>query len=143
MKPSQQRLLTIGLIFLGVVFVGFFGLRFFHAFREFRGHHPHFPPPGSKPAETDVSLIRDWMTIGYISEAYRLPPKLLYETLNIPPKGNEHKSLKELNDAYYPQTSGIVLEKVKAVVLANEPMPTALPPSTAVPPATVIPTNKP
>ena len=137
MTPTNQRALTIGLITLGLVIVGFFGIRAVHAFRDFNGHRPHhFPPLGSQPAQTDVSLIRDWMTIGYVSEAYRLPPNLLYEALNIPPQGNGHKSLKQLNDAYYPKTSGIVLEKVKAVVLANEPAPT-------VPPVTATPTTKP
>ena len=126
MTPAKQRALTIGLITLGMVIVGFFGIRAVHAFRDFTGHRPHhFPPPGSQPTQTDVSLIRDWMTIGYISEAYRLPPNLLYEALNIPPQGNGHKSLKQLNDKYYPQQSGIVLEKVKAIILANQPTPTA------------------
>jgi hypothetical protein len=134
MTPTKQRLLFSGLIVIGLAFVVFFGIRFYHAFREFNGHRPHrFPPPGSQPAITDVNLIRDWMTIGYISEAYRLPANLLYEALNIPPKGNEHKSLKQLNDKYYSQTSGFVLEKVKAVVLANEPTPAAPPPATATP----------
>ena len=140
MTPAKQRALTIGLIILGVVIVGFFGIRAFHAFRAFNGHRPHhFPPPGSPPAQTDVSLIRDWMTIGYISEAYRLPPDLLYKALNVPPPGNGHKSLKQLNDKYYPKQSGFVLEKVKAVVLTNEPTPTP----TALPPVTATPTIKP
>jgi hypothetical protein len=144
MTPAKQRALTIGLITLGIVIVGFFGIRALHAFREFTGHRPHhFPPPGSQPAQTDVSLIRDWMTIGYISEAYRLPRNLLYEAVNIPPKGNEHKSLKQLNDEYFPQTAGVVLAKVKAAVLANEPAPTASSPNTAMSPATPMPTIKP
>ena len=130
MKPSQQRLLSIGLIILGVVFVGFFGLRFFHAFREFRGHRPHLPPPGSRPAETDVTLIRDWMTIGFLSETYRTPPDLLYRAVGIPPNGNEHKSLKKLNDEYFSDKPGYVLETVKAAIQANQ---TAVPPNTATP----------
>ena len=134
MTPSKQRALIIGLITIGVIFVGFFGLRFLHAFRDFHGHRPPpFPPFGAKPAETDVELIRDWMTIPYISVTYRLPPNLLYETLDIRPKGNEEKSLKQLNDEYFPQAPGIVLEKVKAAVLAHQPPPTAVPPATAIP----------
>jgi hypothetical protein len=146
MTPTKQRLLVIGLIVVGLAFVAFFGIRFFHAFREFNGHRPHhFPPPGSQPIETDVSLIRDWMTIGYLSEAYRLPRNLLYEAVNIPPNGNEHKSLKQLNDKYYPQEPSVVLEKVKAAILANEPPATAVPATTnlAIPSATLVPTTKP
>jgi hypothetical protein len=137
---SRQRALVLGLILIGILFVGFFGLRFFHAFREFRRHRtPPFPHPGNAPAETDVELIRDWMTIPYISVTYRLPPNLLYKTLNLPPKGNDEKSLKQLNDEYYPQTPGIVVETVKATIRANQPPPTAPIPETAAPPQTIIP----
>jgi hypothetical protein len=140
MTPTRQRLLFIGLIIIGLAFVVFFGVRLVHAFKEFNGHRPrHFPPPHSQPAETDVTLIRDWMTIGYLSEAYQLPPNLLYEALNIPPNGNEHKSLKQLNDKYYPQQSGVVLEKVKAAILANQPPPAPIAPDAPTPPATAIP----
>jgi hypothetical protein len=135
--PARQRTLILGLIIVGILFVGFFGLRFFHAFREFRGHRPpHFPPAGAAPAERDVDLIRDWMTIPYISITYQLPPNLLYRKLDLPPKGNEGKSLKQLNDEYYPQAPGIVMEMVKATIRATQPPPTALIPDTEVPPQT-------
>ena len=140
MTPSRQRLLVIALIMIGLAFVVFFGVRFVYAFREFNGHRPrHFSLPQSEPAETDVTLIRDWMTIGYLSHAYQLPPNLLYEALNIPPNGNEHKSLKQLNKKYYPEAPGIVVEKVKAAILADQPPQSPLAPDTAVPPATAVP----
>jgi hypothetical protein len=138
MIPSRQRTLVLGLILIGVIFVGFFGLRFFRAFREFRGHRPPpFPPADSQPVETDVELIRDWMTIGFISHTYRTPPNLLYKALDIPPRGNEDKSLQQLNDEYFPNQPGYVLETVKGTILASQPIPTALPP--AIPPSTSIP----
>lgn len=138
MTTTKQRALIVGLITLGVFIVGFFGLRFFHAFRDFRGHHPpRFPRPGDEPAQTDVELIRDWMTIPYISMTYQVPPPLLFEALNIPPKGNDHKSLKQLNDEYYSSQPDYVLKLIKETVLAHEP-PTAVPPPTAVSPATAI-----
>ena len=132
MTPKQQRMLTIGLIVIGILAVGFFGLRTFHAFREFRGHRP---PPLLAPAdiqqvETDVDLIRDWMTIPYIAMTYHLHPRLLFDAAGINPKGNEEKSLAQLNEEYYPQDNGIVIEKIKAAVSANQPpsSPTASPP---------------
>jgi len=79
-----------------------------------------------------VDLIRDWMTLPYVSITYQLPRNLLYETLQIPPNGNERKSIRELNDEYYPEAPGTVLELVKAAVRAHQP-PTAAPPDTAVP----------
>jgi len=123
MTPARQRALITGLIVVGVLIVGFFGLRTFHAFREFRGHRPPppFAPAEAQQVETDVELIRDWMTIPFISKMYHVPPPILFETLNIHPNGNQDKSLNDLNQEYYPEENGIVLEKVKAAVLANQP----------------------
>jgi hypothetical protein len=140
MTSSRQRTLVFGLILLSIVFVGFFGLRFFRAFREFRGHRPPPIPPGdSQSVETDVELIRDWMTIGFISHTYHTPPNLLYKALEISPRGNEEKSLQQLNDQYFPNQPGYVLTTVKETIRANQPIPTALPPDTAVPAATAKP----
>ena len=123
MTSSRQRALIISLIVIGMVIVGFFGLRTLHAFREFRGHRP--PPPSAPDAaqsETDVELIRDWMTIPYIARTYRVPAKKLYDTLEIPRKGNDEKSLAQLNAQYFPQAPGIVMEMIKAAVQANLPV---------------------
>lgn len=132
MTASRQRALIISLIIIGMVIVGFFGLRTLHAFREFRGHRP--PPPFAPDAaqiETDVELIRDWMTISYISRTYHVPSKILFDALGIHSRGNEEKSLAQLNEKYSPKTPGIIVEVVKATILANQP---PLPPVTAIPP---------
>jgi hypothetical protein len=129
----RQRALVISLILIGLVVVGFFGWRTARAIRQFRGHPP--PPPfAAETLETDVSLIRDWMTIPFISRMYGVPARLLFKALDIPEHRNKEKSLKQLNEEYYPQADGIVLEKVKAAVLANQPkqLPT-LPATTAAP----------
>jgi hypothetical protein len=135
---TRQRNFVVGLIVIGLMIIGFFGLRTVRAFRQFHGHRPPPPFTGEK-AETNVDLIRDWMTLPYISIAYQLPPDLLYETLKIPPKGNERKSLKELNDEFYPEDPGFVLELVKATIRAHQPATTAVPPDTVVPPDTAVP----
>jgi hypothetical protein len=123
MTPSRLRTLIFVLIFIGGLIVGFFGLRTLHAFREFGGHRP--PPPASvaeaEGIETDVELIREWMTIPFISKMYHVPPNVLFDALGIPANKNREKSLKRLNNEYFPQADGIVLEKVKAAVLANQP----------------------
>lgn len=139
MTPAKQRALVTGLIVLGVLIVGFFGLRTLRAFREFRGHRPPpFAPEGDQQAQTDVELIRDWMTIGFVSHSYRTSPKLLYEALGISPKGNEEKSLKQLNEEYFPDKPGYVLETVKATIQASLP-PTDISSATSIPPATATP----
>jgi hypothetical protein len=115
-KSSQQRGLMIGLIILGVLFTGFFGMRAFRAFRKFDGHRP--PPRGE--VETDVELIRDWMTIPFISRTYQVPPEIIFEALNIPPQKDRDKNLKVLNEEYYPDQDGFVLSVIKATILADQ-----------------------
>jgi hypothetical protein len=139
MSPARQRALVTALIGLGLIIVGFFGIRTVSAFKEFRGHRP--PPPFEMTGqpETDVELIRDWMTIGFIAHTYNVHPRLLYKALDIRPNGNEEKSLKQLNDEYFPDQPSHVLQVVKATIQANLPPPTAIPPATAIPAATVVP----
>ena len=138
MTPFRQRILVTTLIIFGVLTIGFFGLRTFHAFRQFRGHRP--PPPfETKQAETDVELIRDWMTIGFLAHMYHTHPKMLYEALGIPPNGNEDKSLKRLNDEFFPDQPGYVLTTVKAAIQASLPPPTEIPRAAPTAPATEIP----
>ena len=122
MTPPRVRTLIFVLIFIGGLIVGFFGLRTLHAFREFGGHRPP-PPPSAAEAEgieTDVELIREWMTIPFISKMYHVPPNVLFDALGIPANKNQEKSLKRLNREYFPQADGIVVEKIKAAVLANQ-----------------------
>lgn len=131
MPPKVQRALVLGLIFAGVLLAGFFGLRAVFAFREFRRHGPPPLPPlqamqeGSP--ESDVELIRDWMTIPYISQTYQVHPRVIFEAVGISPRGNEEKSLAQLNEEYFPQSPGLVVELVKAVIRAHLSAPTAVP----------------
>ena len=137
----KQRNFVIGLIIIGLMIVGFFGLRTARAFRQFHGHRP--PPPfATEHIETDVNLIRDWMTIPFISRMYHVPPPLLFDALKIPEQGNKEKSLKQLNEEYYPQDDGVVLESIKATVSANQPQQIQTSPDTPiVPPTAAIPNS--
>ena len=137
MNPRQRNFVVGLMIIIGLVIIIFFGLRTARAFRQFHGHRP--PPPfASQTVETDVSLIRDWMTIPFIANMYHVRPHALFEALDIPEQGNREKSLKQLNEKYFPEGQGIVLEKVKVTVLAEiakrppEPLPEL--PNTPAPP---------
>ena len=127
MTPTRQRALIIGLIIFGTVIVGFFGIRAFHAFRHIRdgGFGPGRPPP--PPSETDVELIRDWMTIPYIARTYGASDRMLFKELKIPDEGNREKSLKELNDEYFPDQDGYLLDKVKKAITDHRPPPPPTP----------------
>ena len=131
-SPGQRRL-VIGFIAIGILFTAFFGMRAFHAFRKFNGHRP--PPPGK--VETDVELIRDWMTVPFISRTYQVPPEVIFEALKISPQKDHDKSLKVLNEEYYPDQDGYVLNLVKDTILAHQPPPAPASAPTAVSPLTV------
>lgn len=139
MPPKAQRALVLGLILAGILLAGFFGLRAVFAFREFRRHGPPpFPPVQSMQdgsPETDVELIRDWMTIPYISKTYQVHPKIIFDALGISPRGNEGKSLVQLNEEYFPQAPGLVVELVKAAIQAHQAAPTTDSPTKPAPPS--------
>ena len=130
MPPKVQRALVLGLIFAGVLLAGFFGLRAVFAFREFRRQGPPPLPPlealSQQDAETDAELIRDWMTVPYISQTYQVHPRIIFEAVGVPPRGNEEKSLAQLNEEFFPQSPDLVIELVKAVIRAHLPPPTPI-----------------
>lgn len=115
---------------LGITLVIFFGLRVSRAFI-------HMRQMDFRPERTDAQDIRGWMTLSYISKAYHLPPRYLYDTLNIEAEGNERLSLAELNRRYYPDRDGYVLEQVRQAVaeyLENAPKKPSQPPNAPSPP---------
>ena len=124
MATKTQRTLVLLLVAAGVLIVGLFGLRTFRIWRELREHGA---PPGFpemyESKESDVELIRDWMTIPFIAKLYRVPPPMLYKALGISPRGNQDKSLTQINEEYFPGAPGIVETKIKAAVLENLPPP--------------------
>ena len=112
----RQRALVLGLIIIGILFTAFFGMRAVHAFRKFNGHRPS--PTGK--VETDVELIRDWMTIPFISKMYQVPPEVIFDALKISQQKSHNKSLKILNKEYYPNQDGFVLSVIKETILADQ-----------------------
>jgi hypothetical protein len=121
MSPTRQRLVIAGLIVLGVLFVGFFGVRAARAIRHIHdgGFIPGHRPPA--PSETNVELIRDWMTIPYIADTYGVPSQMIFKELKIPDANNRDKSLKELNEEFFPKQDGYVLNAVKKAVSDHRP----------------------
>lgn len=132
-KTSKQRIPFIALSILGALLILFFGLRALRAFRKFDGHRPH--PPFAGELQTDVEAIENWMTVPFISHNYGVPPDVLFDALQIDPEKNHKKSIKQLNDEFYPDEDGFVLATVKAAILAHQPpsMP-ASPPTPVTPP---------
>jgi hypothetical protein len=120
----KQKILNFILIVIGVLAVIFFGMRAMRSFMRMRGQGPFGKPPPA--SQTDVSLIRDWMTVPYVARTYNVPPDALFKSLEIADWENRKKSLKELNDEYYPDQNGAVLAHIQAAIQAfqkQEPPP--------------------
>ena len=133
MTAKRLRLLVLGLIAIGLITVTLFGTRALEAFREFRGNRP-IPADvfmETQPEKADVELIRDWMTIPFIAKMYHIPPSVLFQALEIPRRGNDEKSLTQLNSEFFPEAPGIVEIKIKETVLEN--FPRDLPPNPPAP----------
>ena len=123
---TKRKVITAALILAGLVIVVFFGRRALHAFRHLEGHGPfRGKPPAAN--QTDVSMIRDWMTVPYIAHLYDVPPDAIFRALEIPGRAeNARRSLAALNAEYYPTRGGVILAHVQAVIQAlqkQEPPP--------------------
>jgi hypothetical protein len=109
---TRKRIVTGFLIGLGVAMVLLFGLRLLRAVR-----HPGGPPrPQPRGSMTDVTLIREWMTVPYIAHAYGVPERVLFRSLEVPEWENRRRSLAEINDAYFPGQAGVVAARLKQAI---------------------------
>jgi hypothetical protein len=130
MTPSDKRVptrsrweqrLTIGLIILGLILIGFFGFRAMRSFLRIQ-------VTGLEPGVTDVDLIRGWMTVPYIATAYGVPEAYIFEQIGVPSEGNQTKSLRRLNFDYFNGEPGAILTAVKGAIRqyqAEQPPPGA------------------
>ena len=108
---SRNNIIVLILIILGLVITVLFGMRLT---RSMRGMQFRRMPP---PLSTDVNEIHDWMPIPYIAKVYGVPEIYLYEQTGIPHNAHRKDSLLQLNEKYFSDQPGVVLEKVKAAVL--------------------------
>ena len=123
---TKKRVFASALIFVGIVIILFSA---FGAARAFRHMEEHGPFDGRPPAanQTDVSAIRDWMTIPYVAHMYDVPSEAIFKNLGIEKNDRTKKmSLAQLNEEYYPDQTDIVLSQVQALMQAfqlQEPAP--------------------
>ena len=128
-KPKHNAIILLFII-IGLVVTLLFGMRLMRSMR--RMQFRHMPPPAS----TDVNEIHDWMPIPYIAKIYGVPEPYLYEQTGIPHTADRKDSLLQLNEKYFSDQPGIVLENVKKAVQefqASHPAPPA-PPDAPKPP---------
>jgi len=70
------------------------------------------PPP---PRQTDVTQIADWMSVPYVSRAYRVPDPELYKALGVEPEGRRTRRIRDIAQDQG-ITSAQAVEQVQAAV---------------------------
>jgi hypothetical protein len=110
-RSNRWRWLAVGAILIGLALVLFFGFRAVRSYMRLQN-------AGLQPGASDVSLIRGWMTVEYLSRMYGVPREVIFEGLGIPAQGNEQKSLSQLNRQYAPGQQYEMLNRARAVIQA-------------------------
>ena len=107
-KPGflTPRVILIILLILGLILAVFFATRAFHGFQRVRGMK-------FGGGETDVELIRGWMTVDYIGKMYHVPPDIVLSPLNLSVEGNENQSIRSLIRKTGTNDPDAMLEKIK------------------------------
>lgn len=116
---------SLGLI-VAVVFGGRAAWRLAHRFAG--------PPPPQR--QTDVAQIADWMSVPYISRAYRVPEPELYRALGVEPQGPRVRRLREIASESG-RSSDEVVEIVRGTITdwqASHPAPPKPPDAPDAPP---------
>ena len=131
-RPLWQKALIVLLIVIGLLITVAFGMRAVRSFGVLRHHRPFRPPQ-----ETDVELIRGWMTIPSIAQVYSVPDEILWRSLGIPPmepKEARRVSLMQLNQRLFPGQPQEALRRVKQAILDFQSHLPPPPPGASTPP---------
>jgi hypothetical protein len=102
----NPRFYLILFLILGLILAGFFALRAFHGFQHMRSNK-------FGGGESNVELIRGWMTVDYITKMYHVPPDVVLSPLNLPVEGNEKRSLESLIRSTRTSDPAGLLQKIK------------------------------
>ena len=110
-KPGflSPKVILIILLIVGLILAGFFATRAFHGFQRVRGLK-------FGGGESNVELIRGWMTVDYIAKMYHVPPDVVLSPLNLADAGNGNRSIGSLIRSTGTTDPDGMLEKVKASI---------------------------
>ncbi len=119
-RSRRERILTTGLIVVGIILILFFGFRAVRSFLRIQF-------TSLEPGVTDVELIRGWMTVPYIATAYGVPEEYIFEQIGVPQEGNQDKALYRLNRDYFEGEPEAILKVIQEAIKqyqADHPPPT-------------------
>jgi hypothetical protein len=125
---ARRRPWLIVAVSLGLLVVLVFGGRV--AWRL--GHRLLGPPP--PPRQTDVAQIADWMSLPYVSRAYRVPLPELDRPLGIEPAGRRVRPLHEIAEVTGRPSDEVVTLVRETVSAWQAAHPDARPPGPPRPP---------
>lgn len=105
----SRKVILVILLILGLILAGFFATRAFHGFQRVRAMK-------FGGGETNVELIRGWMTVNYITKMYHVPPDVVLSPLNLSEAGNGNRSIGSLIRSTGTTDPDGMLDKVKASI---------------------------
>jgi hypothetical protein len=91
---------------IGAIVAGWSGYRLYHRLT-------------GPPRQTDVTQIAGWMTVGYVSQNFRVPPDHLFRALDLPPDPIRRRSLDDIAQATG-RESADVLATIRVAVSAYQ-----------------------
>lgn len=95
----RRRLLMAAAFVLSLVVIVVFGIRAFH----------------QAPRKKSSERIRPWMSLKYVARAHRVPPQILYEALDLPPKTQDKRSIKQIARAQNLPVEEVIIVIQKAI----------------------------
>ena len=92
MGQHMRKTLAIGLLSVGVILTGYYGVRAVQTYIMMQ--------KVESSVENPVALKR-WMTIPYLSKTHSVPKEYLYKAIEVSPEGNDDRSLRYIKKNYY------------------------------------------
>jgi len=103
---KNRRVYLSILFFIGIGLAIFFGIKAFRNIQRIQSLK-------FGGGETNVELIRGWMTVDYITKMYHVPPDVILKPLNLPVKSNINISIGSLIKAAGTSNPETLMEQVK------------------------------
>jgi hypothetical protein len=115
MKPDEwQKWIVLGALALVVLVTGLFAVRTVRRAMYWRAHHDE--------------VIRPWMSIPYVAHSYRVPARVLYQALGIPPPLHDRRPLKQIAREQNRSVDGMISVLHDAIAGERANHPPATPP---------------
>jgi hypothetical protein len=103
------------LLFVGALLVtGLFGVRTVRRAIYWRNHRDE--------------QIRPWMSVGYVARSYRVPPHVLYQSINLTPVPHDRRPLREIAREQNRPIEDLISQLQKAITEARSSPPGPPPP---------------